>query len=336
MTQVANVPGESIQFYYFNNGVLTSDSGEDAGTLVVFKLTYDKVQDVAGFTIGHSRSSSFAFSTGLALTTLKEFNARKADQASSGSLEAIAQAVTAGFAEGEWCLDHENGMGFGIKATTDTTDTADYKVRVAYAAAASLANGEVSTTSIGRVEGNIAHDASDASSYPVKIGFRAVSPSSMPSAVAANDRVDGFADLQGRQLVYLATALDSVNDTVGANPRASATIAGMDALVSAVTTLSNTATAVKASAGNLHGWAFRNTHTADTFVQWFDLATGSVTLGTTVPRFVTVVPANNGINQEFLPMPFWFATAITYAGTATRVGSGAPTVAIEVNGVFGK
>lgn len=48
------------------------------------------------------------------------------------------------------------------------------------------------------IGGNVAHDAAD-SGNPVKIGGKA--SSTAPTAVAANDRVDAYFDLQGRQIV---------------------------------------------------------------------------------------------------------------------------------------
>lgn len=56
----------------------------------------------------------------------------------------------------------------------------------------------VATDDIVPVAGTIAHDGID-SGNPVKIGGKAVSTA--PTAVAANDRVDAFFDLQGRQIV---------------------------------------------------------------------------------------------------------------------------------------
>lgn len=52
------------------------------------------------------------------------------------------------------------------------------------------------------IQGDTAHDAADAGS-PVKIGFKAADPASMPANVSANDRVNGVADLAGRQIVTM-------------------------------------------------------------------------------------------------------------------------------------
>jgi hypothetical protein len=59
-------------------------------------------------------------------------------------------------------------------------------------------DGTVTVTDGLNIEGDVANDSID-SGNPVKIGFRATS--SLPAAVATNDRVNGTADLYGRQLV---------------------------------------------------------------------------------------------------------------------------------------
>ena len=59
-------------------------------------------------------------------------------------------------------------------------------------------DGTVTVTDGLNVEGDVANDSID-SGNPVKIGFQATS--SLPAAVATGDRVNGMADLYGRQLV---------------------------------------------------------------------------------------------------------------------------------------
>lgn len=65
------------------------------------------------------------------------------------------------------------------------------------------------------VEGPVAHDDADAGK-PVKVGFWAAHPDTMPSAVSAGDIVNGIADLSGRQIVFLGSQMDPSNDGIGA------------------------------------------------------------------------------------------------------------------------
>ena len=92
--------------------------------------------------------------------------------------------------------------------------------------------------------------------------------------------------------------------------------------------LTNSPTAVKASAGSLYKVAFINSLTANIFVQCFDLATGSVTLGTTAPKMVWIVPggATGGAWTEDYNGEgrVAFSTAITCAATTTSIGATAP------------
>lgn len=91
-----------------------------------------------------------------------------------------------------------------------------------------------------------------------------------------------------------------------------------------------TATSAKSSPGQLYGWFIYNSNSSVAYVQFFDLATGSVTLGTTSPKFSIGIPAGSGANV-FSDTGLAFATAITYACTTTRSGSTAPTNTVDVN-----
>lgn len=88
--------------------------------------------------------------------------------------------------------------------------------------------------------------------------------------------------------------------------------------------LTNTKVVVKGSAGLLAGWHIYNNNSVNTFIQVFNLATGSVTLGSTAPTFVIVVPPGGW--EDFVPtMPgINMGTAITLAATTTASNSTAP------------
>lgn len=73
-------------------------------------------------------------------------------------------------------------------------------------------DGTVTVTDGLNIEGTVAHDSADTGN-PVKIGFQA--SSTLPTAVATGDRVNGVADLYGRQLV--ANIDDGMQVWKGAN-----------------------------------------------------------------------------------------------------------------------
>ena len=100
----------------------------------------------------------------------------------------------------------------------------------------------------------------------------------------------------------------------------------------------NTAQALKTSAGVLYGIFVYNITTSDAFCQFFDLATGSVTVGTTTPKFTLLIPRGNGtfyggFARDFAS-PIEFGTAITYACTTTPTVSGDPTTGLTFNGFY--
>jgi hypothetical protein len=97
------------------------------------------------------------------------------------------------------------------------------------------------------------------------------------------------------------------------------------------TALSNTATAIKASAGSYYGWHYYNPNTSDVFVQLYDVAAASVVVGTTTPKITHWVPAQGALDDWPLAIPITFSTAITIAVTTTATGGTAPSSAILVD-----
>jgi len=92
----------------------------------------------------------------------------------------------------------------------------------------------------------------------------------------------------------------------------------------------NTAQAAKANPGVLYGLNVYNSNTADAFIQLFDLAIGSITVGTTVPKQSFFVPAAGSYDIRF-DVPMAFGTEINYACTTTATGNGDPIVGLAVN-----
>ena len=115
-----------------------------------------------------------------------------------------------------------------------------------------------------------------------------------------------------------------------------ATIEGCDTLFDADG--DNTAQVIKAAAGALYGLEVSNANSTDAWIQIFDVAAGSVTVGTTTPTLSFLVPAGNGTDDggmtETFVVPIKFATAITYACSTTPTGSGDPTTGLVVNVLY--
>lgn len=94
--------------------------------------------------------------------------------------------------------------------------------------------------------------------------------------------------------------------------------------------LSTTVSSVKASAGTLGGIHCYNPAAAATYVQIFNVASGSVVLGTTTPALSIGMPTLGGALHEFAN-GIAFSTAISVAATTTSTGSSAPATAAECN-----
>jgi hypothetical protein len=112
------------------------------------------------------------------------------------------------------------------------------------------------------------------------------------------------------------------------------TLEGNATVSLALTTFSGsvgaTATAVKVSQGRLYGWEIFNSNAAAIYVQFFNLGTGSITLGTTAPFFSLGIPAGSAANV-FSTIGMGFSTAISFACTTTRTGSTSPASTVDTN-----
>lgn len=97
----------------------------------------------------------------------------------------------------------------------------------------------------------------------------------------------------------------------------------------------NAAQVASASAAQLVGISVSNINAADAFLQLFNTAAGSVTVGTTTPVLSFLIPkgdaTNYGSRDIMFPKPIDFDTAITYACTTTPTGAGDPSTGLVVN-----
>ena len=120
----------------------------------------------------------------------------------------------------------------------------------------------------------------------------------------------------------------SANGELSTIPSASASSTGLT--VSKTDAQTATVTAVKASAGRVHGYHIFNSNTVDIYFHFYDIASGSVTVGTSVRARTLWIPSGGAIDSNFA-VPLTFATAISIAATTTITGSSAPSTGLLVN-----
>jgi len=95
------------------------------------------------------------------------------------------------------------------------------------------------------------------------------------------------------------------------------------------TALTNSAQAVKASAGQVYGYYIYNPNSSAQFVHFYNTAAASVTVGTTNPLFTLTIPATQAANL-MSPHGILFTNAgFSIAATSTAGGNGAPATAID-------
>lgn len=94
------------------------------------------------------------------------------------------------------------------------------------------------------------------------------------------------------------------------------------------TALTNSAQAVKASAGQVYGWYIFNPSAATAYVLLYNIASGSVTVGTSTALMVIAIPTLQKTEILFdkgIP----FSTAISIAAATTGGGNSAPSAALD-------
>lgn len=88
---------------------------------------------------------------------------------------------------------------------------------------------------------------------------------------------------------------------------------------------------VKTSSGRLYGWHIQNPNAADAWVQFYDLASAIVTVGTTAPSWSLWVPALAGLDDPSLSYPVEFSTALVIAATTTSAGATPPGTGLVID-----
>lgn len=307
---VSTVAAEALTFNYYDaNGALQTDAGQAAGTIVVINLANKNVLNELGDMVGNYGDSSFAFVTGTILTNKKPFRGLLAQKVERDGMVSLltgterAQAVTDGFSNGEWCLDHEHGVVYGVKATTGSADTANYKVFT-------IVSGGSSTLP---------------STVDAQLEYNATPPTLSDTA---KDMLQG--DVNANLKTTMATGLNSTDDSVEAQVAASSTATGADPVIlDAVTNV-----AQNISAGPCNAYKARIVNLDPTniaYLLFYNTAAGSVTVGTTAPVDFIPVPAG-GIVIDDIATPESFATRMSCAVVVTdHTGNTAPSAACPVS-----
>ncbi len=111
----------------------------------------------------------------------------------------------------------------------------------------------------------------------------------------------------------------------------SASTAAVGTLINVQTAFTNTKVQVKATATNLYGYHLYNPNSVAIYIQMFNATSASVTLGTTTPDDVLVVPPAGVLDTPAFVPPHAFGTALTVAATTTATGSTAPTTDLQAS-----
>jgi hypothetical protein len=98
--------------------------------------------------------------------------------------------------------------------------------------------------------------------------------------------------------------------------------------------LSTTVQSIKSSAGSLYMVLCYNPNATVEYVQVFNIASGSVTLGSSTPLMSIPVPATQNGGWSMSAVPAAFGTAMSWAATTTFNGSTAPGTGLTCNALY--
>src|SRR3990167_4596069 len=126
-TAVTTVTGETIQFVVASTNV--NDAGTAAGTVVFARIANSAILDSSRSRLAHKEDTSFAFVTGTVLTDEVPFPYGQWEKDQLEDRATKMASVGALLANGEFCIDYQNGLLIGKKDTTGTSDTANYYYR---------------------------------------------------------------------------------------------------------------------------------------------------------------------------------------------------------------
>jgi len=253
-------------------------------------------------------------------------------------------------------------VAIGILAGSDdaktVTDLAFGQAAMAASIPVVIANNQ--SAILVNPAGSVAHDADVTGVNPIPVGGYA--SAAVPASVSADgDAVRAWFLRNGAQttVITAAGALvggDATNgldvdvtrvptDPFGANADAASATGSFSAKLRKLTessstvnstssdggtALTNAAQVIKASAGELHGYYIYNPNTVAVYVQFYNTAAGSVTVGTTNPLFMITIPPQSAANLWMRPGGVEFATAMSWAAVMTTAGGNtAPTTALD-------
>lgn len=136
--------------------------------------------------------------------------------------------------------------------------------------------------------------------------------------------VDGTVSVSGTVTVDLSTNNDVTVSTAATGGASTINSTSSDG----GTALTNSAQAIKASAGSLVGYFIYNANSQVAYVQFYNTAQGSVTVGTTNPLFMLAIPPSSAANL-WMVGGIAFGTAMSWAATSTAGGNGALSTSLD-------
>jgi len=183
----------------------------------------------------------------------------------------------------------------------------------------------------GTIQGVQDDDTAVSGNDPVLVGSVTADPSSLPANTVAGRVKRNLSNLKGIQLVQQANTIHT-GDTIGTMDKATDVDCGMSRSRDAA--LTNSAVAIKASAGNLYEIDAYNPDSSDAaFICIYNTAAAGVTVGTTALTYNKIRVGPLAQVTKTFNHPLQCSTAISIAATKLIADNDntAPTATLFVN-----
>lgn len=136
---VTAISGETASFFYDSSGTRTADAGQAAGTAVEVVFARTNIRSSNGKMGATKNDTSLSFTSTAFTTEVSMVDQGVLESLDDASFSDRLAALTAGLANGEYRIDHVKGIGYGKKASTQTSLTS-----VAYSVSSDTATATIS------------------------------------------------------------------------------------------------------------------------------------------------------------------------------------------------
>lgn len=231
---------QTVTLQYWNSGVLTDDSGQPAGTVVIGVLDHNNITNEIGKAVGSKNNTSLSLSS-TALTTEKSIDLSYVESYDTQSEEEKANKLTENLNNGEYVVDYVNGVIYGKKADSTTLVSASYKFRAGSSGLNSLIDETSNALRVENENPDYEHDLSsphlidvqniaDTNTHYAYVDWRTFKNGSLQFLFGGTDTITVKVAISNEvdESITTATYTDASTEILGASSITSDTVVFID------------------------------------------------------------------------------------------------------------